>query len=107
MAEILNQPDPKAARISDERRELMHRVMDGNSELAGVMHILHGYKYCDNFLKWMIENRFTGRNLQEIIVKKFRSSMPEFVDYMVAQMNSTRITDLRKKNVIPIGNGPG
>jgi len=106
MAEILNQPNPESARISDERRELMHRVMDGQSDLAGAMHILHGYKYCDNFLKWMIENRFTGLHLREIIVKKFRSSMPALVDYMVAQMNATRITDLGKKNVIP-GNGPG
>lgn len=98
MAEILNQPDPNAARISDKRRELMMRVMDGHPDLVGVMHILHGYKFCDNFLIWMVEHRFTGTNLKEIIVKKFRSSVPDLVSFIIARMNASYVTDLRNIN---------
>lgn len=91
MVEILNQP--MQVSLTTKRKELMWRVMDGHTDLAGVMHILHGYKYCDNFLIWLIYNGYTGKNLKELVVKQFRSSVPSLVDYIV---NATNQYDARK-----------
>ena len=95
MAEIRNTPG--RVKLDPRRKELMHRVMDGDPDLRGVMHILNGYKFCDNFLTWMIENRFTGKNLREIIISRFRGSVPDLVDFMTREMNLLRAEELREK----------
>lgn len=79
--------------LSNKRRDLMHRVMDGETDLAGTMHILNGYKFCDNFLIWMIAHKWTGKNLKEIIIKQFHSSIPSLVNYIV---EAAKTPDARK-----------
>lgn len=61
----------------------MFAVMDGNFGLAGTMHVLHHYKHCDAFLTWLISNRYTGKNLEQFLVKRFRGSVPMLVEYIV------------------------
>lgn len=92
MKPILN--DPKVA-LSNKRRELMHMAMDGVSDLAGTMYILHHYKYCDNILIWLVSHKYTGKNLSELIVKKFRSHVPSLVDFVVAAANSRTFNNER------------
>lgn len=72
--------------ISPRRRELMHRAMDGETELVGVMQILHNYKFCDNILTWLIAHRMTGKSLRELVIK-FHSSVPRLVDFVVEAAN--------------------
>lgn len=84
---VLNPP------LAPGRRELMLRVMDGQTELGGTMHILNGYKFCDNFLIWMICHKWTGKNLEEIIIKQFHSSVPSLVAYIV---EAAKTFDARK-----------
>ena len=78
--------------MTPKRRELMHRAMDGTNDLAGVMHILHGYKFCDNILIWLISHKYTGQHLKDLIVKRFHSSVPALVNYVVSAANG-RLTD--------------
>jgi hypothetical protein len=73
--------------LTDKRRDLMHRVMYGNPDLAGVMHILHHYKFCDTFLQWMIANNYTGKNLVLLLTRKHGSSVPKLVGEIVTYCN--------------------
>lgn len=82
---VLNKPLTRP--ISDRRRELMHRAMDGMTELGPTMFILHHYTHCDNILTWLILNGWTGKNLADRIVRQFGSSIPQLVDYVVAAAN--------------------
>lgn len=78
---ILNTPLKKP--ITDGRRELMMRAMDGNNDLIGTMHILHHYDHCDSFLTFLIANGYTGKNLADFLVNKFGGSVPRLVEYLV------------------------
>jgi hypothetical protein len=81
--------------MSPKRRELMHRAMDGVTDLSGAMFILHHYKFCDNILIWLISHRYTGKNLSELLIKKFRSSVPSLVDFVIAAANARNINNER------------
>ena len=87
------QPNP----ISDHRRELMHRAMDGDGELVGVMQILHGYKFCDNILTWLITHRYTGKNLRGLVIR-FHSSVPRLVDFVIDAANGRNLNAERGKS---------
>lgn len=77
--------------LTDKRRELMHLVMDGDNELVGVMHVMHGYKYCDNFLTWLVHHRYVGKNLRDLIINKFGSSVPAMINYIVEQIGESKL----------------
>lgn len=70
----------------------MLHVMDGNHGLIGALHILHHYKYCDEILTWMVFHRWTGKTLEELIVKKFHSSVHLLVQYVVAHASGKTLT---------------
>ena len=72
--------------ISAQRRELMLRAMDGDSDLSGVMFILNDYRFCDNFLIFLIAHHYTGKSLRDLIVGKFKSSVPGLVAFCVDAM---------------------
>jgi hypothetical protein len=73
--------------MSDRRRQLMLRAMDDRTDLSGVMFILHHYRFCDNFLIWLIAHQYTGKNLEELVVKKFHSSVPSLVEFIIDHAN--------------------
>jgi len=86
-ARILN--DPKNPVLTDKRKALMHRVMDGVTDLSGVMFILHNYKFCDNILQWLISHGYTGKKLVELTVKQFNGNVPSLVNFVVTAANDT------------------
>ncbi len=79
--------------LTPERKELMHRVMDGQPDLAGIMHMLHHYKYCDEILSWLVEHNYTGKNLVDWVLNKFRKSVPDMVAYVVFKHNKKLSTN--------------
>ena len=81
--------------LSAQRRDLMHAVMDGQNDLDGTMYVLHHYKFCDQMLRWLIAHKYTGKNLEALLVKRFKSSVPALVGYIVDAING-RITDERR-----------
>jgi hypothetical protein len=76
--------------LTDERRELMMRVMDGRWDLANTMYMFHNYKHCDTFLKWLVVHKFTGNRFVELLVKQFGSSVPKLVDFIVMHSQKAR-----------------
>lgn len=80
--------------MTNERRDLMFRAMDGHSDLAGSMHILNQYVDCDKILKWLIRHNCTGNNLREVIVKQFGSSVYRLVEHIVT-VDQARISQGR------------
>lgn len=81
--------------LSQGRKDLMLRTMDGVTDLGGTMHILHHYKFCDNILTWMICHGLTGKRLAEAIVKQFGNSVPALVDFVVSAANQGDISNDR------------
>ena len=73
--------------MTPQRREILLAIMDNDYELIGVAHILNGYVHCDAICSWLIEHKYVGKNLRELVVKKFASSVPKLVDYVVLKIN--------------------
>ena len=84
-APILNQP--LEIRITPKRRDLFFRSIDGQQDLLGTMSILHHYKHCDEILEWLIAHNYTGKKLANLLVKKFKSSVPNLVLFVVDRVN--------------------
>jgi len=83
------------ASLSVERRTLMHAVMDGQFELAGAMHCLAQYKHCDTFLRWLVFNRITGKNLKSLLKDDLKGNVRELVKFIV-QESTERTSDARR-----------
>ena len=81
--------------LSSRRRELMHRVMDGRSDLGPTMFMIHNYTFCDNFLHFLIHHHYTGDNLADILVKKFGSSVPRLINFMVEVIGKASVNAAR------------
>jgi hypothetical protein len=79
--------------MSQSRKELMHRTMDGDSQLAGCMHVFSQYKFCDNFLLFMIAHNFTGKVFREMLIKQFGGNPHMMIQWIV---KSARKYDARK-----------
>ena len=77
--------------MTENRRQMFLRVMDGIPDLVGTMHILHGYVYCDNFLKWLYDNKITGKELAEFLTKNFQGSVPKMVDFICEKINRSNV----------------
>ncbi len=93
-APVLNEPLKRP--LSQKRKELMLRALDGETDLAGTMYILHAYKFCDNILLWLIAHRYTGKSLRDLLVKSFASSVPALVEYVISQANGKDLTNARQ-----------
>ncbi len=69
--------------LTQERKNLMHKVMDGNLSLVHYMHQLDRFLHCDNILKWLIQNRIIGKTLQEWIEINFNRSTLSMVQFII------------------------
>lgn len=79
--------DEAKRQLTARRKELMLRAMDGRDDLAGLMHCLHQYRFCENFLIWLIAHRYTGDALAELLVRRFDKSVPALVLFLVKECN--------------------
>lgn len=75
--------------MTEKRREFFMKIMDGNPDLVGVMHILHGYKYCDNILMWLWNNKIIGKDLAEFVVKVHGKDVHKMARFIVEKINAT------------------
>ena len=78
--------------MSPFRREMMLRVVDGNPTLIPVMHQLTHYRDCDKFLKWLITNNITSKNLVEWLRDTFRNSTMSMVKFIIKKNNKDNET---------------
>ena len=77
-------------KMSQEAKELMHKVMDGQIVLVPVIHQLTRYVDHEKFLKWLVINKITGANLLDWIKINFRGSLLEMVKYIIKINNRER-----------------
>lgn len=85
------EPLNKIKRMDPRVREAFLVLMDGDSELVGACHVLNSYVHCYAITKWLIQNRIVGNEFTRFIVH-FGSSMPRLVEYVVHQINSSKVT---------------
>lgn len=68
------------------RRELMHRVLDGEQRLLPVLHFLDQFKRCDDMLRWLIRSRLTGWNFWHWSQGQFGRSLDGMARFILSQL---------------------
>jgi len=76
--------------FKQERKDLMHVVMNGKFELLPILHQLTHYKDCDKFLKWLHLNNITGINLIEWLKINHNGSLMGMVKFIIKYQNKNR-----------------
>lgn len=82
--------------MNEYRRELLFRVLDDEPKLLPTLHQLDHYVRCDDMLRWLIQNRLTGKNLlswMNLYFPKSILNMPEFILFKIKK-------DLEQKPVV-------
>lgn len=77
--------------MNQTTKELFLRVADGNEANKILMLYLleiRNRKYCDQILKWLIENRLTGHNLISWINQHSLQKPTHFISRLVYLINS-------------------
>lgn len=69
--------------MTNERRDLIHKVMDGHLKILPTMHALTHYRHCDNFLKWLDKNRIRGIDLEQWLQTYFNNSVMSMVKFII------------------------
>lgn len=82
--------------MTPARREFFFKVMDGHPDLVGTMHILHGYKYCDNILYWLWNNKIIGKDLIEFITKVHNKDVHKMANFIIDKINMTNEREYRE-----------
>lgn len=55
--------------MTELRRNMIFRTVDGKQELFMIMAHWHKMRRCDEVLDWCIQNKITGKNLYDFINK--------------------------------------
>lgn len=69
--------------FTQERKDLMHLVMNEKFELLPIFHQLAHYRDCDRFLRWLLQNNITGSNLVDWIKTIHKNSVMSMVKFIV------------------------
>lgn len=71
--------------MTNQRRELFFKVMDGQQELLGLLCLLNQHPKCDLILKRLIAGGHTGRTLIEWFRFKFAPSVPKMIAHVLSE----------------------
>lgn len=77
-------------KLSSTRKDLMHLVINDNPVLVPIIHQLTHYRCCDSFLKWLVINKITGRNLVEWLKIQHENSVMSMVQFIIMKQNKER-----------------
>ncbi len=69
---------------------LYAQVIDGRPDLLPIMHRLEGYIQHESFLKWLKNNRITGKNLVEWLRIEHQGSLQNMVQFIIKNQNKNR-----------------
>ena len=80
--------------MSAERREILLRLIDGQTNNVELAHRLTRYRDCNGICKWIIRHGYAGENLMPWLRGQFSSSLLAMVRWVIAKNN--------KENIKPI-----
>lgn len=73
--------------ISDQRRDLMFRVLDGEAGLLPLMFHFQKMRRCDRMLSWLVKNELTGRKLVGWIKHEQEGSFLKTLAFVQSKVN--------------------
>lgn len=77
--------------LTKERKELMMQVVDDDLTVIPIMHQLSRYVHCDKFLKWLIANRITGKDLRYWLTFQHANSVMTMVQFIIMKVNREKV----------------
>lgn len=79
----------KVITMSERRREMFFRVIDGVviPRMLKYMHALDGYQRCDQILKWLIVNHKTGKNFLAFVDLGFKYSVFQMAKFILSEID--------------------
>lgn len=66
----------------------MLKIIDGQPTLVKVMHDLTRYKDCHKFLRWLIINNITGKNLVSWLKENFGDSTLAMINFICKKQHN-------------------
>ena len=78
--------------MKKERRELMLSVINDYPPCIPIMHQLSHYVHCDKFLRFLLLNKITGRDLFDWVKIEFNNSIMAMVQFIVKYCNKNKET---------------
>lgn len=76
--------------MTEKRRELMHKCMDGQFHLAPLMHELDRYRRCDEVLNWLYMHKIVGKELQLFLFQAFRMAIDNMVKWILSKVDKEK-----------------
>ena len=76
--------------MTPKRRALMFKVMDDKEEILSYLYHLNSFVRCDDILKWLIDNKLTGKEFLSWAKFHFGVSILELASFVLAQIDKHR-----------------
>lgn len=72
--------------MTNRRRGLMHRVMNGDQRVVPFLHYLDSWRRCDEMLQWLVRNHLTGKEFILWTQFNFGASMLSMAQYITRRL---------------------
>jgi hypothetical protein len=73
--------------MTNQRRELIFRAMDGNHNALPILHFISNWYRCDQIISWLIENRITGTQLCQFANKQFGNKLLSMCQFILMKLD--------------------
>ena len=72
--------------MTNSRRDLMFKVMDGRREILPYLHHFDHYAQCDLILSWLIKSRLVGKQFLDWSAVQFGNSLMGPAKFIISRM---------------------
>lgn len=85
------QTSPNIIPMTNKRRDILLRLIDGCNNNVHIAHQLTRYKDCDGICAWIIQHGYAGENLCPWLRGQFNNSILTMVAWIVAKNSKQKI----------------
>ncbi len=83
--------------MTPERRKNLLRVMDGYTDLIGLMKLLHREERCDDICHWLIAHHYTGHTLAQWYKSEFAPNPRFFLAHVITLFKNSNVLAMHRK----------
>lgn len=78
--------DSTVEAMSEHTRRLIFKVMNGDTSVLPILHLIYNYVRCDEILTWCLRNGITDRRLANTLHFEFQNSHQNMVKYILGKI---------------------
>jgi len=79
---------PQLIEMSDRRRELILRLVDGDPDSLVLAYLLTQYTRCDTIIAWLIRQNITGKKFSDWVKYEWEKSVLTMVKHILKKVDS-------------------